>query len=66
MPLDMKWIGWVTLATIAVRLLVTQKLRVRMKKEQGEAKPAQAPDIECERFPDQCCPCTTELGKGVA
>jgi len=31
----------------------------------GEAHFAQASDIECERFPDQC-PCTTELGKGVA
>lgn len=65
MPLDTNWIGWVTLATVAVWLLVTQKLRVRMKKEPGEPKPAQARDIECERFPDQC-PCTTELGKGVA
>ena len=65
MPLDTNWIGWVTLATVAVWLLVAQKVRLRMKKEQGEANPAQAPDIECERFPDQC-PCTTELGKGVA
>ena len=65
MPLHTNWIAWVTLATVAVWLLITQKFRVRIKREQGEAKPAQARDIECERFPDQC-PCTTEMGKGIA
>ena len=34
-----------------------------MKPEQPEK--AREPDIDCERFPDQC-PCTTELGKGIA
>jgi ATP/ADP translocase len=65
MPLDTNWIGWVTLATVAVWLLITQRMRVRIKEERGEMKAAPSREIECERFPDQC-PCTTELGKGIA
>jgi ATP/ADP translocase len=64
-PLNTNWIGWVTLVTVAVWLLITQKMRVQIKTDRGEVKPTAAPQIECERFPDQC-PCTTELGKGIA
>jgi hypothetical protein len=55
----------VLLVTVAVWLLVTQTLRAQIKKERVESTPAPAVDIDCERFPDQC-PCTTELGKGIA
>jgi hypothetical protein len=40
-------------------------MRIEIKKDRGEIKPTAEPAIDCERFPDQC-PCTTELGKGVA
>jgi hypothetical protein len=58
---------WVLLGTVAVWLLITQTLRAQIKKETVESAPATSPavDIDCERFPDQC-PCTTELGKGIA
>ncbi|MBI4528641.1 MAG: hypothetical protein HY695_33005 [Deltaproteobacteria bacterium] len=62
MPLNTNWMGWATLITVAVWLLVTQRMKVQMRMERGETKAA--PEIECERFPDQC-PCTTELGKGI-
>ena len=65
MPLDTSWMVWFTLATVAIWLVITQKLRTQVKKEVGEAKVTQVQDIECERFPDQC-PCTTEFGKGIA
>jgi ATP/ADP translocase len=65
MPLDTTWIVWFTLATVAIWLVITQKLRTQVKEEAGEAKVTPARDVECERFPDQC-PCTTELGKGIA
>jgi ATP/ADP translocase len=65
MPLDTSWIVWFTLATVAIWLAITQKLRTQVKEEAQEAKIAPVQDIECERFPDQC-PCTTELGKGIA
>jgi ATP/ADP translocase len=67
MPLDTSWMSWVTLATVTAWLLITQKLRVQVKKDRAEDMTAapQPRDIECERFPDQC-PCTTELGKGLA
>ena len=65
MPLNTSWMAWVTLVTVAAWLLITQKLRVQMKKDRGEIKTTPAPEIDCERFPDQC-PCTTELGKGIA
>lgn len=64
MPLDTNWMGWVTLLTVAAWLVITQKLRVQVKKARGGVK-TQASEMECERFPDQC-PCTTELGKGIA
>ena len=63
MPLDTRWMSWLTLATVVTWLVITQRLHVQTAGE----KPAIAPserEIECERFPDQC-PCTTELGKGV-
>jgi ATP/ADP translocase len=65
MPLDTSWMVWFTLATVAIWLVITQKLRTQVKKEVTEAKVTQVQDVECERFPDQC-PCTTELGKGIA
>ena len=65
MPLDTSWIVWLTLATVAIWLVVTQKLRIQVKKEAGGAKVTPVGDVDCERFPDQC-PCTTELGKGIA
>ncbi|HLN86242.1 MAG TPA: hypothetical protein VK200_07255, partial [Candidatus Limnocylindrales bacterium] len=61
-PLNTHWMAWLTLATVAVWLFITQRLRVQTYKP----APAQAaPDMDCARFPDQC-PCTTELGKGIA
>jgi len=65
MPLDTSWMTWVLLITVAVWLLITQTLRAQVRKEPVESIPAPAVDIDCERFPDQC-PCTTELGKGIA
>ena len=65
MPLNTSWMAWATLVTVAVWLMITQKMRVQVKKDRGEIMPAAAQDIVCERFPDQC-PCTTELGKGIA
>ncbi|HEX7230015.1 MAG TPA: Npt1/Npt2 family nucleotide transporter [Candidatus Binatia bacterium] len=65
MPLNTNWLGWATLATVAVWLFITRKMRIEIKKERGEIKPTAEAVIDCERFPDQC-PCTTELGKGVA
>jgi ATP/ADP translocase len=63
-PLDTTWMAWVTLATVILWLLITQKLRVQVKTNTGTAQAREA-EIDCERFPDQC-PCTTELGKGIA
>jgi hypothetical protein len=65
MPLDTRWISWVLLVTVVVWLLVTRKLRVKVKAQETSTKPASFSEVDCERFPDQC-PCTTELGKGVA
>ena len=65
MPLNTNWIGWLTLVTVVIWLFITQKMRVEIKKDRGDPKAAPAPDLDCERFPDQC-PCTTELGKGIA
>jgi ATP/ADP translocase len=65
MPLDTSWLVWFTLATVAIWLVITQRLRTQVKKEAGEVRMTPVRDIECERFPDQC-PCTTELGKGIA
>ena len=61
-PLNTLWMAWLTLATVIVWLFITQRLR-------AQTEPAKAgavtPELACERFPDQC-PCTTELGKGIA
>jgi hypothetical protein len=59
------WIGWVTLAAVAVWLLITQRMTVQIKEDRAEIRTTPSREIKCERFPDQC-PCTTELGKGVA
>jgi ATP/ADP translocase len=65
MPLDTRWISWLLLITVAVWLFVTRKLRVQVKSGAASIKAMSSDDVDCERFPDQC-PCTTELGKGVA
>jgi ATP/ADP translocase len=62
-PLDTNWMAWVTLATVGVWLFITQRLRVQT--QQPAPAQAAAPVMDCVRFPDQC-PCTTELGKGIA
>jgi len=64
-PLDTRWMAWLTLATVVVWLGITQKLRQQTLQEKTPIAGTLEVDIECERFPDQC-PCTTELGKGVA
>jgi hypothetical protein len=63
-PLDTTWMAWVTLATVVVWLLITRRLHIRVKTDGAKALSSE-PQIDCERFPDQC-PCTTELGKGIA
>ena len=62
-PLNTNWMAWLTLATVGVWLFITQRLRVQT--QQPTPAQAAAPEMDCERFPDQC-PCTTELGKGIA
>jgi hypothetical protein len=62
--LNTSWMAWATLVTVIVWLAITQKLRVQVKQASGPATAREA-DPDCERFPDQC-PCTTELGKGIA
>ena len=64
-PLDTSWMAWLTLATVISWLVITQKLRVQIRKEPASSPAQRAAEIDCERFPDQC-PCTTELGKGIA
>ncbi|HSK30344.1 MAG TPA: hypothetical protein VLA17_10300, partial [Candidatus Limnocylindria bacterium] len=64
MPLETRWMAWATLGIVIVWLAITQRLRVQATREATSAL-APPPDIDCERFPDQC-PCTTELGKGIA
>jgi ATP/ADP translocase len=66
-PLDTSWMTWLTLATVIAWLIVTQRLRAQIQKDVGGSQlaPALSKDIDCVRFPDQC-PCTTELGKGIA
>jgi hypothetical protein len=63
--LNTSWMAWLTLATVIVWLVITQKLRVQIRKVPAPSVAQRAPEIDCERFPDQC-PCTTELGKGIA
>jgi ATP/ADP translocase len=66
MALDMRWITWIILVTVTVWLYVTQRLREQARKEPRTlVLRAAAEEPDCERFPDQC-PCTTELGKGIA
>lgn len=60
--LDTRWMVWLTLVTVIVWLLITQRLKSHAQKEPA---PSAGLDIDCTRFPDQC-PCTTELGKGIA
>ncbi|HEY7556030.1 MAG TPA: Npt1/Npt2 family nucleotide transporter, partial [Candidatus Binatia bacterium] len=64
-PLDTSWMAWATLVVVVVWLLITQKLRIQVKQDAAKPQTAREPEIECARFPDQC-PCTTELGKGIA
>lgn len=65
MPLDTRWMSWALLATVVTWLLITRRLSVQVKREDLRAEPARPENLDCERFPDQC-PCTTELGKGIA
>ncbi|HEY7219013.1 MAG TPA: hypothetical protein VH985_11555 [Candidatus Binatia bacterium] len=66
MALNTRWIAWATFATVTLWLVVTQRVRTQTAAgDDGKAKASPAADIGCERFPDQC-PCTTELGKGIA
>ena len=65
MPLDTGWMSWVLLVTVATWLWITQRLGTELKQEVSRPEPIPAKELECARFPDQC-PCTTELGKGVA
>ncbi len=65
MPLNTQWMSWVLLVTVMTWLLITQRLSTQLRQEPGRVRPAPSQEVECERFPDQC-PCTTELGKGVA
>lgn len=64
-PLDTRWIAWVILGVVFAWLLITQRLRTQVKRDAPRRRPTPAESIECERFPDQC-PCTTEMGKGIA
>jgi AAA family ATP:ADP antiporter len=61
--LNTNWIAWVTLATVTVWLVVTNNLRLQARPEKSAQRPEA--EMDCVRFPDQC-PCTTELGKGIA
>jgi ATP/ADP translocase len=61
-PLNTAWMAWLTLATVILWLFITQRLRAQSEPSKLRAV---ALELECERFPDQC-PCTTELGKGIA
>jgi len=61
-PLNTLWMAWLTLATVIVWLFITQRLRAQTEPAKAQAV---TPELACERFPDQC-PCTTELGKGIA
>jgi ATP/ADP translocase len=63
-PLDTRWMAWLTLAIVITWLLVTQRLRAQVRQTTSVGAKAEA-DLDCARFPDQC-PCTTELGKGIA
>jgi ATP/ADP translocase len=65
MPLDTGWMSWAILATVVIWLIITQTFAVQTSEGKRPAPMTASEDIVCERFPDQC-PCTTELGKGVA
>lgn len=60
--LDTRWMAWLTLITVIVWLWITQRLQ---SQTQRTAPLTELAETECVRFPDQC-PCTTELGKGIA
>ena len=62
--LDTRWMAWLTLATVLVWLFITERLRAQVQ-QTAPAVAKSKPELDCVRFPDQC-PCTTELGKGVA
>jgi len=63
-PLDTRWMAWLTLAIVIVWLMITRKFRQQTAGAEASSTRVR-PVIDCERFPDQC-PCTTELGKGIA
>jgi hypothetical protein len=64
-PLDTRWMIWLTCVTVVAWLAIAQKFRRRAAPELTRLQAVVAAEIDCERFPDQC-PCTTELGKGIA
>lgn len=63
-PLDTRWMAWLTLATVLAWLFFTQRLRAQLRQPATAEAEAEV-EVDCARFPDQC-PCTTELGKGIA
>jgi len=63
-PLDTRWMAWLTLATVIAWVFVTQRLRAQLRQKVPASAKGEA-ELACARFPDQC-PCTTELGKGIA
>lgn len=64
-PINVEWMAWLTLVTVAFWLIVTWRLKVQMNQDFNLGVPIEGLNApNCERFPDQC-PCTTELGKGV-
>ncbi len=66
--LETRWLTWATLIIVFIWLVITRNLREQIRKDRGGGAvetPTTTVEIDCERFPDQC-PCTTELGKGIA
>lgn len=64
-PLNTAWMAWLTLATVILWLFITRRLRAQSQQPAPERAATLTREIEWERFSDQC-PCTTELGKGIA
>jgi hypothetical protein len=64
-PLDTRWMIWLTCVTIVVWVAIAQKFRRLAAPQQSRVPILSTVETDCERFPDQC-PCTTELGKGIA
>ena len=63
--LDTLWLGWAVLIIVGFWLVVTQRMKAQIKKDQEGKEAPDLTELDCERFPDQCC-CITELGKGLS